>query len=124
MLHHPVEGREAVVPLAGDLDLIRRDGRAVHIQPVAREPGLDVLRASIRFTPAAAATVRVLMYRPRKALKITSAQQSAPAPTFFKLVLFSVTTNMPFPPTRFVLKRIYGAGRQNMFGTTKEPPPE
>ena len=66
---------------------------------------------SIRFTPAAAATVRVLMYRPRKALKITSAQQSAPAPTFFKLVLFSVTTNMPFPPTRFVLKRIYGAGR-------------
>ena len=45
MLHHPVEGREAVVPLAGDLDLIRRDGRAVHIQPVAREPGLDILCA-------------------------------------------------------------------------------
>ena len=44
LLHHAVEGGKAVVPPAGDLDLIRRDGRAVHIQPVAREPGLDVLR--------------------------------------------------------------------------------
>ena len=44
LLHHPVKGRKAVVPLAGDLDLIGGDGRAVHVQPVAREPGLDVLR--------------------------------------------------------------------------------
>ena len=44
LLHHPVKGRKAVVPLAGDLDLVGGDGRAVHVQSVAREPGLDVLR--------------------------------------------------------------------------------
>ena len=45
LLHHPVKSRKAVVPLAGDLDLIRRDGRPVHIHPIAGEPGLDVLCA-------------------------------------------------------------------------------
>ena len=43
LLHHPVEGRKAVIPLAGDLDLVCRDGCAVHIQTVAGEPCLDVL---------------------------------------------------------------------------------
>ena len=54
---------------------------------------------SILFPAAAAATVRVLMYRPSIALNATSAQHSAPTPAFFKLILFSVTTNMPMPPT-------------------------
>ena len=45
LLHHPVEGRKAVIPLAGDLDLVCRDGCAVHIQTVAGEPCLDVLCA-------------------------------------------------------------------------------
>ena len=45
LLYHPVEGRKAVIPLAGDLDLIGRDGRTVHIQTVASEPCLDVLCA-------------------------------------------------------------------------------
>ena len=47
----------------------------------------------------ATVTVRVLMYRPSSALKATNAQHMAPMPNFFKLVLFSVTTNMPMPPT-------------------------
>ena len=43
LLHHPIEGREAVVPLPGDLDLVGGDGRSIYVQPVAREPRLDVL---------------------------------------------------------------------------------
>ena len=45
-------------------------------------------------------------------------------PTFFKLVLFSVTTNIPFPPTRFVLKRYMGRAGRICFAAPKEPPPE
>ena len=45
LLHHPVECRKAVVPPAGDLDLIGGDGGCVHVQPIAGEPGLDVLGA-------------------------------------------------------------------------------
>ena len=54
---------------------------------------------SILFPLAETATVRVLMYRPSSALNATSAQHMAPMPTFFRLALFSVTTNMPMPPT-------------------------
>ena len=54
---------------------------------------------SILFTLAETLTVRVLMYRPSRALNATSAQHMAPMPNFFKLALFSVTTNMPMPPT-------------------------
>src|SRR5699024_1627946 len=43
LAHHRVEGHKAVVPLAGDLDLVGRNGRAVHLDAVAGEPGLDVL---------------------------------------------------------------------------------
>ncbi len=52
---------------------------------------------SIRFTPAAAATVRVLMY-PQKGAEDHQRTAERTGPHLFKLVLFSVTTNMPFPP--------------------------
>ena len=80
---------------------------------------------SIRFTPAAAATVRVLMYRPRKALKITSAQQSAPAPTFFKLVLFRRYHKHAVPSHPFCSeKNIWGGQAEYVWHHPKEPPPE
>ena len=72
-------------PTCGDLDLIGGDGGRVHVQPIAGEPGLDVLGALDLLLPlvaAAAMTLRPLMYRPSTALNTTNAQHITPTPTF------------------------------------------
>ena len=43
LLDHTVKSGKAVIPLAGDLDLVGGDGGTVHLQSIAGEPGLDVL---------------------------------------------------------------------------------
>src|SRR5699024_3189722 len=48
--------------------------------------------------PAAVSTVRLLMYRPSRALHTTTAQHMAPTPIWRSRARFNVTTNIVLPP--------------------------
>ena len=95
LLHHPVEGRKSCHPTWGDLDLVRRDGCAVHIQTVAGEPCLDVL-CTLNFVHRRRDRNGAVADEPAPAEHCPPPVRSTWHQTqfFFRLVLLSVTTNI------------------------------